>query len=867
MDRLLVQWAGTTRTFDGDRVVIGRELDCDVPVADARASRHHAIVQREGGGWVVVDSSSNGTYVAGRPITRLPLTPAPTSLHLGGPTGEAVVVTVLVGARQGPAAPRPPGVAVPSSDAGGRPAPHTAGPSQPASQRPLPPQPATGAVSHGPPAGQQPPPADWWRNLPPPQFPSGAHSADAWQPQAVVPPGQLPHGHTVLPQHLTPGRSLSIGRDHSNDVVLDDPLVSRRHARLDPGGPTTPAVLHDLGSFNGTFVDGHRVQGAVQLAVGAEVIVGNQTFRWDGSQLLASATTHEFTLYADGLTTVLPDGRQLLQNASFQLKPSSLTAVIGPSGAGKSTMLGALTGLRPATYGQVIWQGHDLYAHYDQLRFQIGLVPQQDIQHPQLKVRQALRYAAELRLPPDTSRPEQEARVHQVAEQLQLTSRLDNRIGTQLSGGQKKRVSIATELLTAPPLLFLDEPTSGLDPGLDLEVMKQLRALADGGRVVMVVTHSVLALDVCDNVMVLAPGGRIAYFGPPAGVLEHFGARNYPEVFDLLDEPDLWQRIPAPPRPAAATGSMPAAAAGVPAPPRQSPGRQLSTLVRRNAAVVVSDRLLLGMLLLLPLILGGLSRLVPGGFGLSLDASLSCPGGTERIGSGQCQAMRDGVPAGEIMKMVFDPGEARQRVIVLIVAACLMGTALAIRELVGERPIFRREYAVGLSPGIYFLSKVLVLGAAAFLQGLAVTFIAVVGLPGADGDVGTLRVAVTIASLSLTMTVLGLAISALVTSTEQTMPTLVGVIMIQLVLSGALFPIAGRPVLEQIAWLSPSRWAYAAAASAMGLDRGRRPGDDSDWIALDGAGHYLMDMSLLALLCAVAFGVGMALTYRSSTED
>ncbi|RHW27084.1 FHA domain-containing protein [Nocardioides immobilis] len=831
--RLQVEWGGTTRTFDADRVVIGREADCDVVVSEPSASRHHVVLQRESGSWVVVDTSSNGTFVRGQRINRLAVPMNPLSLHLGGPAGEAVLVR-LVDAPASASRPVPP--------------PHQAAPP--------PYQPSPGA-----------PDEQWWRNLPPPQLPAGAAPVDAWRPQENVPPGQLAHGHSiVLPQQVAAGRPLSIGREQGNDVVLDDALVSRRHARLDPGGPGRLAVLHDLGSFNGTFVNGHRVQGAVQLAVGAEVIIGNQTFRWDGSQLIASATTHEFTLYADGLTTVVAGGKQLLQSVSFQLKPSSLTAVIGPSGAGKSTLLGALTGLRPATHGRVIWQGHDLYANYDQLRFQIGLVPQQDIQHPQLKVRQALRYAAQLRLPPDTTRQEQDARVLQVADQLQLTSRLDNRIGTELSGGQKKRVSIATELLTAPPLLFLDEPTSGLDPGLDLEVMKQLRSLADGGRVVMVVTHSVLALDVCDNVMVLAPGGRVAYFGPPSGVLAHFRRPSYPEVFDLLDDPNLWQQIPAQPQLAPTTGALPAAAAGVPSPPRQSPGRQLSTMVRRNAAVVVSDRLLLGMLLLLPLVLGGLSRLVPGTYGFSLDESLTCPGKTESIGRGKCKAMQDGEPFGDAIRMVFDQGEARQRLIVLLVAACLMGTAIAIRELVGERPIFRREYAVGLSPGIYFLSKVLVLGSAAFVQGLLVTVIATVGLPGPDGELGTIRLALAIAFLAFTMAVVGLALSALVRSNEQTMPTLVGVIMIQLVLSGSLFGIAGRPVLEQIAWLSPSRWAYAATASTMGLVRGQAP-EDEDWIALAGAGHYLMGLGMLGVLCAVAFGLGLWLTSRSATED
>src|SRR5690606_37749552 len=136
--------------------------------------------------------------------------------------------------------------------------------------------------------------------------------------------------------------------------------------------------------------------------------------------------------------------------------------------------------------------------------------------------------------------------------------------------------------------------------------------------------------------------------------------------------------------------------------------------------------------------------------------------------------------------------------------------------------------------------KILVLGAAAFLQGLLVTWIATVGLPPPDGDLGTLRVALVIGALSFTTAVVGLCLSALVTSTEQTMPALVGMIMIQLVLSGSLFQIAGRPVLEQVAWLAPARWGYAAAASVMGLARTKKGSDEEDWIALPGAEHYAM---------------------------
>jgi ABC-type multidrug transport system permease subunit len=365
------------------------------------------------------------------------------------------------------------------------------------------------------------------------------------------------------------------------------------------------------------------------------------------------------------------------------------------------------------------------------------------------------------------------------------------------------------------------------------------------------VTHSVLALDVCDNVMVLAPGGRIAYVGPPAGVLDHFGVRSYPEVFDLLDEPDLWSRI-APPRTSSETGVLQSTAAPAPVAPSRSFGRQLSTLVRRNLAVVVADRLLLTMLLALPLVLGLLSRLVPGTDGLSLDGSRVCPpGGPVR----SCP-----------VETAFAPAESLQRLIVLVVAACLMGTALAIRELVGERPIYRREYAVGLSPGVYLTSKIIVLGTAAFVQGLVVTFIAVVGLPGPDGSLGGVRLAVVVGLLATSMVVAGLTLSAVVTSTEQTMPALVGTVMVQLVLSAALFQIHGRPVLEQVAWLAPSRWAYAAAGSAMGLDRAGDERFSGDPL-LGGGGHFVLAVLAMLLLTALTTALGYLLVRRSATSD
>jgi len=638
-----------------------------------------------------------------------------------------------------------------------------------------------------------------------------------------------------------PVPTLTVGRDPGNQVVVADPLVSRFHARIDL---SRPPVIHDLDSFRGTFVNGERVQGPVLLTPGAEVLVSTRSLRWDGQALAPAPAVRDQAFYAESLAFDVK-GRRLLDDVSFKLAPASLTAVIGPSGAGKSTLLGAMTGLQPATAGRVTWQDLDLYSHYEQLRFQIGLVPQQDIQHHQLKVAQALGFSAELRLPPDTSPQERAHQVSLVAGQLQLLERMDNRIGTQLSGGQRKRVSIATELLTAPPLLVLDEPTSGLDPGLDVEVMRQLRALADEGRIIVVVTHSVLALDTCDNVLVLAPGGRVAYFGDPTDVLSHFGCSSYPEVFDKLDQSRSLVRTSPPVPLAAPPAAAPIGPRVKPKPSRTTMKSHLRTLIRRNAAVVAADRLLLAMVIAMPLILGILSRVVPGQGGFSLlEAPLS--------------------PAGTV-----SAEEAGKRVTLLIVAAALMGTAMAIRELVSERPIFRREYAVGLSPDVYLASKIAVLGAVTFIQGVVVTIFATVGLPGPDfgGAIGLGRfeLALAIGALCFTMAVVGLTLSAVLTSTEQTMPALVGVVMLQLVLSGALVGVSGRPFLEQLSWLSPARWAYAACASTVAIQRPlRAQGAELDWIAIHTPAHWMMNMGMLAILCCGCSALAVMAARRSA---
>lgn len=640
--------------------------------------------------------------------------------------------------------------------------------------------------------------------------------------------------------HSSPQRALAIGRSRTCDVVVDDPLASRRHAVVEID--EAAAVLRDAGSFNGTFLNGERVTGGCLLSTGDLIGVGSSTLIWDGVSVSAPQLQRP-VFSARHLEVTTKAGTHLMDDVSITAPAGTLVAVIGPSGAGKSTLLGALTGLRPATRGHVSWNGRDLYAEYAQLRFLVGLVPQEDILHRQLTVRRALDFAAQLRLPPDTNSTERAERVNQVVGEVDLTNQIDQRIDS-LSGGQRKRTSIALELLTAPQLLFLDEPTSGLDPGLDKQVMSSLRSLADAGRVVLVVTHSVLALDECDRVLVLARGGRVAFFGPPSEVLPFFGVDHYPAAFAALEDPSWAGKYALSPardayvgRTVSATAPVPAADA--PPPPRAAPLRQLLTLIRRNAAVVGADRLFVVLLIGMPILLALMAHTFPGQAGLSV-----------REAHGDLQ-------------------QVQQRLIVLVVGAALMGTALTVRELVAERPIYRREQAVGLSPVAYLLGKFVVLGILVASQCTLFTVLALLGLPGPDGALvlgnGLVEIAFGTAAVGVTMTAAALVISAAATSTEQTMPALVALVMAQLVLCGGLFAIQGRAGIEQVTWLLPARFGYAAAAASVGLQQ--PPAPEVDRLYNPTSEQWLIDVGFLAMQALAFLALAYWALHRSVTRN
>jgi ABC transport system ATP-binding/permease protein len=582
---------------------------------------------------------------------------------------------------------------------------------------------------------------------------------------------------------------LRIGRGQDNDLVLDDILVSRHHAELRPDGSGFSIV--DLGSHNGTYVDGARVKEA-HLTRGSLVSIGRHLLRLVDGALEEYVDTGQIDFAAYGLRVEIKGGRRLLNDVSFSLGPSNLLAILGPTGVGKSTLLKALTGFVPADHGTVLYNGRDLYAAYDELRHRIGYVPQDDILHPDLTVRRALEFAARLRLPRDLSEAERTQRVCEVIAELGLTERADLAIH-RLSGGQRKRTSVALELLAQPSLLFLDEPTSGLDPGYEKAVMELLREVADTGRTVIVITHSVQSLDLCDRVLFLAPGGNLAYFGNPAAVTERFGVREYADVFTRIDrsDPAEWTAGTGPP-----TVPLPAA----PPPPGPRPtgrvrsqsgwGRQVATLARRYLAIIAADRRTLALLLLQGPLVG-----------------LILLGTTKEGGLAQSGVVNS---------------RAALVLVNLVLAVTFIGLTNAVREIVKELPIYRRERAVGLSLSAYLTSKALVLGAFTVLQAVVLTLIATARQGGLNDPVSALGSARAELVISMVLTALaamatGLLISSVVSSADKATLMLPLVLLLSVLLASPNLEVATKPVAKQLAQLTTAKWGFAASGSVVGF--------------------------------------------------
>jgi ABC-type multidrug transport system ATPase subunit/pSer/pThr/pTyr-binding forkhead associated (FHA) protein len=642
-----------------------------------------------------------------------------------------------------------------------------------------------------------------------PQRAAVASAATISIPRFAELAGRKTQGARVRDHALAEGVSV-LGRDPAVEIPLDSPIVSRLHARLSRQGDVV--TVEDLDSANGTYLNGRRVARS-EVAPGDLLVVGPFQLVLQPAPATDAAgdrtprvvvrdTRDRARLEARGVT-VRADGHAILENISLSISPGSFVAVIGPSGSGKSTLLSVLSGIRKATEGVVLLNGGDLHAGFEALKSRLGYVPQDDIVHRELTVEESLDYTARLRLPRDTSAAEREKRVGSVIATLELTERRDLPI-RRLSGGQRKRVSIATELLTEPSLIFLDEPTSGLDPGLEEALMLLLRELSYKGKTIVLVTHTLDHIDLCDAVA-LVMDGRLAFFGPAAAAKAHFEIDHMVNLYTRLKEKpgEAWSADFAPP---GIAGPVPAAATDAPEihrPRGAGPLRQLAILTSRYLRTVTRDTRNAALLI-------AQAPLIAGLIGLSLLYGRSDIAYTK--------------PKNTILFL-------------LAMTAVWFGCSNAARELVKERAIYLRERMVDLRLVPYVLSKVMVLGAFALIQCVLLLFILDLWF-GVPGSMGLLLGGMMLASLVGIL--LGLALSALVGSADRAMTLLPILLIPQVLFTIPAVQMDMKGPAGMVARAMPTWWAYDLLRR-VAVEHDAHASDDAIDARLQAGGLVLMN--------------------------
>jgi len=632
---------------------------------------------------------------------------------------------------------------------------------------------------------------------------------------------------------FTENRLMTIGREPGNAIVLSAPAVSRYHAEVEKVGQRYR--VRDLRSSNGTYVNGKAITGETWVHPGDAIQIGPYRFVVAEGEFAQTDQSEGVSVDIIGLNKWVSKSLNILQDISLSFKPKEFIVVVGQSGGGKSTLVDAVAGYRPATHGRVIVNKTiDVYKEFDAIRSTIGYVPQKDIIHMELTVFQALDYAAQLRMPADTTPAERLQRVNEVMEDLDLKHRNDLQI-SRLSGGQQKRVSIGVELLTKPGLFFLDEPTSGLDPGMETELMRLMRWLADQGRTIVMITHATKNVMLADKVVFLARGGYLAWFGPPEEALAYFdkyrterdrraGSMQFDHIYTLLDQEELgtaaewaerFRQDPAyqkyilePLSGDSHTQDLKARTAAKPLSARNqvSALRQFFILSARNIKILTRDWFSLFLLLATAPIMASLDFMVASGTGRN--------------------------PFG------FMDGNFNNVVVTLIVfsnTTMLVGGLSFMRELVKEREIYKRERMVNLKLSSYILSKIWVALLLAIYQTACYTVIRYLAFDMPGGTEELIFFFITGYLLIFSGMMLGFFASALAPNSNSAPLLLVMFIIPQMVLSGAIMPLPA-PVRAP----ASSSWAFQTiiAVSGVGSDVARDacwalPKSERDELTLD----------------------------------
>lgn len=578
--------------------------------------------------------------------------------------------------------------------------------------------------------------------------------------------------------------AIVIGRSNKNDISLDNSNVSKNHMTINavPEG----YVLKVGKNTGGVIVNGCEVHKECALHEKDIILLANTKFVFSYAGI-------NYLSYDDGIRVDANDivktvnaskGKlDIVNHISLSIKQGEFVAIIGGSGAGKSSFMNCISGYSKPTSGQVLINGDDLYDNYEMMKQIIGYVPQADIVYDTLTVQGMLGYAAMLRMPRDTTAKERRNKIAEVISMVELNGR-EKFLIKNLSGGQRKRVSIAVELLSDPKLFFLDEPSSGLDPGTEEKLMETLKKMSRMGKTVILITHNTMNIHLCDKIVFLGKGGRLCYFGTPQDAYAFFGVEQMAQVYNMVtDDSEEWQK-----RFLEQSGGHTEKNAAVsnvnPKLPKcGSIKRQTRILTMRYFSLIFHDVKRLLLLLCQAPLLGFLMYLVA-------DENLY-----EQY---------------EITKAIL---------FAFSCCAFWIGILNSIQEVCKERTILKREYLSGVSLSAYIMSKFIVIGFFCLLQSalLLGTVNALVGLP----EEGILLPAwmecyITTFLTALSATAMGLFISALFRNADRAMTVAPILLMPQILFSGLAFTLQG--VIEKVSYVVNCRWAMEAYGSIANLN-------------------------------------------------
>jgi ABC-type multidrug transport system ATPase subunit/pSer/pThr/pTyr-binding forkhead associated (FHA) protein len=769
---------------------IGRDPEGEVVIDAAAAvvSRRHAEIKKSDGQFVIYDLKSfNGTLVNGQRITQ----PRPLvdrdEIHLGA-GGPVLSVVDPIHQVPGPT------------------------PSQP--DRPAP---------------------------KPPEIPSAFGQIAAMARRETIVSGALPQPTpqaSSQPQLLARlsfdnRAQVSVGRASDNDIRLDGLQISNHHATFALSGGNVS--VEDAGSTNGVYVNGERIGGKRQIQLSDVIQIGPFVLQADARQGVAVYDTRSKTrIDCINIAKVVANrsgGGQikLLDDVGLTIQPNEFVGLLGPSGAGKSTLMDSLNGMRPASSGYVLINNLDLYRHLDSLKQSIGYVPQDDIIHRELTVYRTLYYVARLRLSRDVSTREIDQIVNEVMDVTGLSERRDVPVG-QLSGGQRKRVSIAVELITKPSVIFLDEPTSGLDPATEEKIMKLFRQIAESGRTVILTTHAMENVKLFDKIVVLMRG-KLVFYGAPQEALAHVKADSFKDLYDKLEAPVEKQTAALPALAPNASKSQKAAlklqreqiAEHVAEEWKRS--FQTTDAYRRNVAEPLRD---------LPR--DGRAAVPPRRHTSIVDAVRQWGTLTRRY---MAVLSRDKfnllilfgqAPIIAFLTYLVVPSKSPRDFpyFVLALVSIWFGTSVASREIIRERAVYTRERMVNLRLLPYVGSKLFVLSLIVSVQCVlmyaSLKFMHYVGLMSVPGwAIPQLAVVMITAMVGIA---LGLFISAIVKTSEMA-TSLVPLILIPQILFSGLVGVP-QGLSKAVGTLMPATWAFDGLKQFSTLDTLDEEGSDPE---------------------------------------